>query len=186
MVVYALLGSDYDDSPYTQSGERVAHLAVSGIRLVIDQFRADATKTLKDGTKGKLRIDYGDPRDPKEPINWLWRFLEGAHTAGELYGRALVVIAAEQYASRLVVPTSQRSRPTGWGSHKDYARKALTKLAGPHLPASLKQMEKAIVKIQAEHDQAVSGAHVHPERPPSQSDAERHTAGDDEVAGLEG
>jgi hypothetical protein len=65
MVVYALLGSDYDDSPYTQSGERVAHLAVSGIRLVIDQFRADVTKTLKDGTKGKLRIDSGDPRDPR-------------------------------------------------------------------------------------------------------------------------
>lgn len=30
----------------------------------------------------------------------------------ELYGRALVVIAAEQYASRLVVPTSQRTDPT--------------------------------------------------------------------------
>jgi hypothetical protein len=32
----------------------------------------------------------------------MWRFVDGAKTAGELYGRALVVIAAEQYASRLV------------------------------------------------------------------------------------
>jgi hypothetical protein len=40
------------------------------------------------------------------------RFIDGAKTAGELYGRALVVIAAEQYASRLVIPTSQQTHPT--------------------------------------------------------------------------
>ena len=33
--VYSLLAEDYDDSPYTHQGERVARLAVSGIRLVI-------------------------------------------------------------------------------------------------------------------------------------------------------
>ena len=37
--VYGLLGADYDSSPYTQTGERVMRLAVSGIRLVIDEFR---------------------------------------------------------------------------------------------------------------------------------------------------
>jgi hypothetical protein len=41
-----LLGSDYDGSPYTQSGNLVAELAVRGIRLVIEEFRADVTKTL--------------------------------------------------------------------------------------------------------------------------------------------
>ena len=107
--VYSLLGSDYDDSPYTQQGERVARLAVSGIRLVIEEFRADVTKTRKDGSKGALRIDYGNGREPKEPVRWLWKYIDGAKTAGELYGRALVVIAAEQYASRLVVPQSQRA-----------------------------------------------------------------------------
>jgi len=34
--VYSALGADYDDSPYTHQGERVAQLAVSGIRLVIE------------------------------------------------------------------------------------------------------------------------------------------------------
>ena len=107
--VYGLLGADYDDSPYTQQGERVARLAVSGIRLVIDEFRADVTKTRKDGSKGALRIDYGDGRAARRSrCKWLWKFVDGAKTAGELYGRALVVIAAEQYASRLVVPQSQR------------------------------------------------------------------------------
>ena len=115
--VYSLLGADYDDSPYTQQGERVARLAVSGIRLVIEEFRADVTKTRKDGSKGALRIDYGNGREPQEPVRWLWKYVDGAKTAGELYGRALVVIAAEQYASRLVVPTKASAR-TRRGGHR--------------------------------------------------------------------
>ena len=153
--VYGLLGSDYDDSPYTQTGEQVTRLAMSGIRLVIDEFRSDVTKTLKNGQRGRLRIDYGDPHKPGDAVKWLWKFVDGAKTAGELYGRALVVICAEQYASRLVVPQSQRSHPTRWSSHKDHAAKALKKLAGPHLPASLKELEKAIARAHREHDTAV-------------------------------
>ena len=106
--VYALLGADHDSSPYTQTGERIARLAAGGVRLVIDELRTDVTKTRKDGSRGRLRIDYGDHRDPQAAIAWLWKFIDGAKTAGELYGRALVVIAAEQHATRLVVPASQR------------------------------------------------------------------------------
>ena len=39
-------------------------------------------------------------------------------------------------------------------SHKDHARKALAKLAGPHLPATLKQVEKAVAKAHSENQQA--------------------------------
>ena len=119
---------------------------------MIEEFRTDVTKTRKDGSRGALRIDYGDPRKPENPIAWLWKFIDGASTAGELYGRALVVLAAEQYASRLVVPSSQQHPPMRWPSHKDHAPKALAKLAGPHLPATLKQLEKAVAKAHAEHD----------------------------------
>jgi len=152
--VYGLFGSDYDGSPYTQSGDLVAELAARGIRLVIEEFRADVTKTLKNGSRGKLRIDYGDPKHPEKPIAWLWKFIDGAKTAGELYGRALVVIAAEQHACRLVVPSGQRFGAKRWPSHKDHAAKALQKLAGPHLPATLKQLEKAIAKAGAELHEA--------------------------------
>ncbi len=152
--VFAVLGGDYERSPYTQAGERIARLAVSGIRLVIGEFRTDVTKIKKDGTRGRLRIDYGDHREPEKPIAWLWRFIDGAKTAGELYGRALVVIAAEQYASRLVVPSSQRSHPTCWASHKDLAAKALKKLAGPHLPASLKQLESGVQRAHRAYAEA--------------------------------
>jgi hypothetical protein len=108
--VYALLGADHDRSPYTQTGERIARIAAGGNRLAVDELRTDITKTRKDGTRGRLRIDYGEHRDPQAAIAWLWKFIDGATTAGELYGRALVVIAAEQHASRLVVPSSQRAR----------------------------------------------------------------------------
>jgi ParB/RepB/Spo0J family partition protein len=142
--VLALLGSDHDGSAYTETGERVLGLAMSGIRLVIDEFRADATMTKKDGTKGALRIEYQDPKDPAGPLKWLWRYIDGAKTAGELYGRALVVIAAERYACRLVVPQAQRGGRERWSSHNDRAAKALQGLVKPHLPASLARLEKAI------------------------------------------
>jgi hypothetical protein len=147
--VYALLGPDHDRSPYTQTGERVAWIAAGGIRLVVAELRTDATKTRKDGTRGRLRIDYGDHRDPQAAIAWLWKFIDGAKTAGELYGRALVVIAAEQHANRLVVPSGQRMPATRWSSHKDIAAKALKKLAGPHLPASLSKLEQAVKRAHA-------------------------------------
>jgi ParB/RepB/Spo0J family partition protein len=144
LFTYGLLGADWDGSGYTHTGDRIARIAASGIRLVIDEFRADVTKTKKDGTRGRLRIDYGDSREPEQPIKWIWRFLDGATDASSLYGRALVVIAAEQYASRLVVPQSQRTHQVAWNSHKDIAAKALKKLVGPHLPASLRQLEAAV------------------------------------------
>jgi ParB/RepB/Spo0J family partition protein len=150
--VYALLGADYDKSPYTQTGERIARLAAGGIRLVVDELRTDVTKTRKDGTRGRLRIDYGDARDPQAAVAWLWKFVDGAKTAGELYGRALVVIAAEQYATRLVVPAGQRMPATRWSAHKDLAAKALRKLAGPHLPASLTKLEQAVKRAHGAYE----------------------------------
>ena len=162
LMVYGLLGPDWDQSPYTQTGDRIAELAARGIRLVVEEFRTDVTKTRKDGTRGALRVDYGDPRKPEEPIVWVLKWLDSARSAGDLYGRATVVLAAEQYASRLVVPSSQQHPPMRWSSHKDHTRKALAKLAGPHLPASLKQLEKAVAKAKAEHEQATRPADREP------------------------
>ena len=155
------LGADWHAGGYGNTGELVRHLAVHGIRYVIGEFREDVTKTRKDGSKGKLRIDYGDPRasDTAEPaVNWLWKYVDGARTAGELYGRVLAVIAAEHYASQLVVPGTQRGFRHSWSSHKDQAIKALEKLAGPHVPASLKAIERAVKKAQADHDRAIAAA----------------------------
>lgn len=63
-----------------------------------------------------------------------------------------MVIAAEHYASRLVVPQSQRTPTMQWSSHRDRAARALAKLAGPHLPASLRQLEAAVKRAHADRD----------------------------------
>jgi hypothetical protein len=173
--VYALLGADHDKSPYTQTGERIARIAAGGIRLVTAELRTDVTKTRKDGSRGRLRYDYGEQRDPQAAIAWLWKFLDAAKTAGELYGRALVVIAAEQYATRLVVPASQRMPATRWSSHKDIAAKALRKLAAPHAPASLTKLEQAVKRAHAAYDRAERAA-----RERQRAQAAPDVQGDDE------
>lgn len=182
--VYAVLGSEYH-SGYGKLGATVRELAVSGIRLVLEEFRTDVTKIKKDGSKGVLRIDYGDQYKPEEPITWMWKFIDRARTAGELYGRALVAIAAERYASRLVLPVSQQQHPLSWASHDGKALKALEKLAGPHLPTSLKQLEKAIGEAKADYDkqleaveQAQRSTTVQQDRRPPAADAIGDGAGD--------
>jgi ParB/RepB/Spo0J family partition protein len=179
--VYAVLGADHDRSPYTQTGERIARIAAGGIRLVIDELRTDVTKTSKDGSRGRLRYDYGDHRDPQAALAWLWKYIDGAKTAGELYGRALVVIAAEQYATRLVVPSSQRLPATRWSSHKDLATRALKKIAGPHVPASLARLEQAVKRAHATYDKAEAGAREErrAERQPTEPDADEGAVADE-------
>jgi ParB/RepB/Spo0J family partition protein len=156
--VYALLGADHDSSPYTQTGDRITRIAAGGVRLLIEELRTDVTKTRKDGSRGRLRYDYGDHRDPQAAIAWLWKFIDGAKTAAELYGRALVVIAAEQHASRLVINGSQRTPSTQWTSHKDHAAKALRKLSRPTIPAAMTQLERAVERANAEYEQALTPA----------------------------
>jgi hypothetical protein len=68
------------------------------------------------------------------------------------------VIAAEQHATRLVVPASQRMPATRWSSHKDIAAKALRKLAGPHIPTSLTRLEQAVMRALAAYDKTLTQA----------------------------
>ena len=133
---------------------------------MIDELRSDVTKTRKDGSRGRLRIDYGEHRNPDAALTWLWKYLDAAKTAGELYGRALVVIAAEQHATRMVVPSSQRMPATRYSSHKDLAAKALKKLAGPHVPASLTRLEQAVQRAHRAYDKAAAREEQAAERQP--------------------
>jgi hypothetical protein len=86
--VYGLLGADWSAGSYTDAGKQVHHLAMYGIRYVVDDFRQNVTTTRKDGSQGKLRIDYGKPSDStvgEAAVKWLWKFVDGAKTAGELF-----------------------------------------------------------------------------------------------------
>jgi len=88
------------------------------VRLVLDEYRTTTTPTLKSGKPGKTKVAYDDV---DAATKWLWQFVDGAKTAGELYGRVLVVFAAQHYATQLVLPTSQRRGSVLPRSHKDIA-----------------------------------------------------------------
>ena len=99
--VYGLLGADYDSSPYTQTGERVVHLAVSGIRLVIDEFRTDVTKPARTAPAAGCGSTTATPGSPTRPSSG--------------YGNsstALAVRASSMAAGWLSSPLS--STPHGW------------------------------------------------------------------------
>ncbi len=102
--VAAQLVDDEPDAAGGDAGDALPGLGVRRAVVIGTEQRADE----------EPRDDH---RDPQAALSWLWTFIDGAKTAGELYGRALVVIAAEQHATRLVVPSSQRMPATRWSSH---------------------------------------------------------------------
>jgi ParB/RepB/Spo0J family partition protein len=137
---YGLLGPD--ERGYLGTGDHtVASIAANGIRLVIEQHRTTTTPTLKNGEPGKTKVAYGEVEDAAA---WLWKFVDGARNAAELYGRVLVVFAAQNYAHDLVLPTSKRRGTVLPRSRKETARKAFERLTKNVLPASHAQLQRAI------------------------------------------
>jgi ParB/RepB/Spo0J family partition protein len=137
---YGLLGPD--GQGYAGGVDRVVPvIAANGIRLVISEHRTTTTPTLKSGKAGATKVTYGDTEDA---VQWLWRFVDGARTAGELYGRVLVVFAAQAYAHDLVLPAGQRRGRVVPHSRKDIARKAFERIVKGVLPASSLQLTRAL------------------------------------------
>lgn len=137
--VYGLLGPER--SPMGGAEGPTAVIAANGIRLVIDEHRATTTPTLKSGKPGVTKVSYGES---EHATRWLWRFIEGARSAGELYGRALVVFAAQAYAHDLVLPASKRRGPALPRSRKETARKAFERITKKTLPATHLALARAL------------------------------------------
>jgi ParB/RepB/Spo0J family partition protein len=137
---FGLLGPDARG--YLGTGDHtVATIAANGIRLVIEQHRTTTTPTLKSGQPGRTKVSYGEVQDAAK---WLWSFIDGAKSAGELYGRVLVVFAAQHYAQNLVLPASQRRPSVLPRTRKDTARKAFERITKNVLPASHSQLQRAL------------------------------------------
>ena len=149
---YGLLGPDA--SHYGGRENDVAQaIAANGLRLVLDEHRTTETPTLKSGKPGKTKVAYCEP---EVAAKWLWRFVDGAKTAGELYGRALVVFAAQHYATQLVLPASKRRGSVLPRSHKDTARKAFERVAKGVLPASHTQLQRAIAAEARAYERSIA------------------------------
>jgi ParB/RepB/Spo0J family partition protein len=137
---FGILGPE--TSSYLGTSDHVARtIAANGLRLVLDEHRTTTTPTLKRGKPGRTKVVYGEV---DTAAKWMWRFVDGAKTAGELYGRVLVVFAAQHYASQLVLANSQRRGSVLPRSHKDIARKAFERVTKRVLPASHVRLQGAL------------------------------------------
>lgn len=118
-------------------------------------------------------------------MKWLWRFVDGAKTAGELFGRTLVVFAAQHYAQQIALPTSQRRSSVLPASRKDAARKAFEKLTKPVLPATHGQLARAIEREARDYhrQQAELEQHTRPETNLTADPAEGEVEHFDEASG---
>jgi ParB/RepB/Spo0J family partition protein len=139
---YGLLGPD-ERGHLGSSDHTVTTIAANGIRLVIEHHRTASTPTLKNGEPAKTKVQYGEVEDAAA---WLWKFIEGAKNAGELYGRALVVFAAQNYAHDLVLPRSQRRGSVLPRSRKETARKAFERVTKKVLPTSHVELQRALAR----------------------------------------
>ncbi len=157
---YGLLGRDTPN--YLGTDDHAARtIAATGLRLVLGEFRDTQTPTLKSGQPGKTKVAYGDVDAAQA---WLWRFVDGARTAGELFGWVMVVFAAQHYAHDLVLPRAQRRASVLPASRKDTARKAFERATKRVLPASWRELGRALEREartyerrQAELDHAQAG-----------------------------
>jgi ParB/RepB/Spo0J family partition protein len=139
-LAFGILGPQ--TTSYLGTSDHVARtIAANGLRLVLDEHRTTTTPTLKSGKLGKTKVAYGEPDDA---MTWMWRFVDGATTAGDLYGRVLVVFAAQHYACQLVLPIAKRLGSVLPRSHNDTARKAFERITKKVLPASYTQLQRAL------------------------------------------
>jgi ParB/RepB/Spo0J family partition protein len=137
---YGVLGPE--ERGFSGGGQDVVNtIAANGIRLVIAEHRTALTPTLKSGEPGRTKVSYGDVEDAS---TWLWKFIDGAKDAGELYGRVLVVFAAQAYACDLVLPSAARRGPVLPRSRKDISRRAFERLTKSVLPASHVELRRAL------------------------------------------
>lgn len=139
----ALLGPDEaTSSTYAYVPERdvAYHLAAHGVCLILDQFRDETTTVLQNGNR-RTKVSYNED---KEPVRWLWTFIEGARTAGDYFGRVLIVYAAQHYAVQLVVPRKRRRSSMLPASRNGAAKAAFEKIVGRVLPASYMTLIEAI------------------------------------------
>jgi len=137
-------------------------IAANGIRLVVDEHRTTVTPTCKDGSPGKTKVTYGEVDDA---MAWLWKFLDGAKSAGELYGRAMVCFAAQHYAHQLVLAVSKRDSSALPSSHNDKAAKAFAKVTKAALPGSHKQLQRALEREARDYRKRVDELQRQPAEP---------------------
>jgi len=157
-------------------------IAANGIRLVFDEHRSTTTPTLKSGQPGKTKVSYGETEDA---VKWLWKFVDGAKRAGELYGRTLVVFACEHYANQLALPASQRgARCCRTRTTTARARRSRRRPSARCRPATANSHARSNERLAAleEHDRAATGDEASGQPDVDVIDDEANELGDEDLA----
>jgi hypothetical protein len=147
LFVYGLLGPRTHFSGHTiEHGYELKNagmIAAGGLRLCIEELSSVEGPKLKSGKDDKPRVTYAELADSER---WMWKFIDAASSARELYGRALCVLWAAHYAIQEVVPSSDRRGDVARGllHHDDKLIKILERLGKKHLPAQLTRLRAAI------------------------------------------
>lgn len=122
--VYGLLGrnsahghTDYMMPAY--GSDNAAHLAARGLRFVFEDWQ-----TVEKAASGKVKIQYLEPAEAEKR---LWEWLGQATTAGEVFGRGLIIYAAAKEALDVVLARSNRVQKSASTGNKD-ADQALAKI----------------------------------------------------------
>jgi ParB/RepB/Spo0J family partition protein len=160
LFVYGLLGprTRFSGHKIEQGYElkKAGMIAAAGLRLCIEELSSVEVPKLRSGKAGKPRVTYAELADSER---WMWKFVDGAATAGELYGRALCVLWAAHYAIEDVVPFAQRysSVSAGLFSYDDKLIKIVERLGKRHLPAQLTKLRTAISREASAYRKAKDG-----------------------------
>lgn len=172
--VFGLLGT-----PYSRYG-MASHAGVDIHARGFGSLSPTITETVRsNGGPGKPKISYpllgvnvpvedrGVEKTGERNNAALWKFMDGAKTPGELFGRALCLFAAADLVIPMVLPSSKQfvnpNNPRSYAnptqaphSYKDHAAKALHRLMkkydvkAPELDAALKAWRKVDRDAEAE------------------------------------
>jgi hypothetical protein len=128
-------------------------IAAAGLRICIDELSSVQINKLKSGKDGKPRVICADVADAER---WMWKFVDGAKTAGELYGRALVVLwAAHDALDEVLAHGERRGRVVeGLFAYHDKLVKTLERLGKRHVPAQLSTLRRAIAAEASDYHEA--------------------------------
>jgi ParB/RepB/Spo0J family partition protein len=157
LFVYGLLGprARFSGHKIEQGYElkQAGVIAAAGLRICVDELSSVEITKLKSGKDGKPKVVYADVADAER---WMWKFVDGATTAGELYGRALVVLWAAHYALDEVLAHGERRGRVveGLFAYDVKLIKILERLGKRHVPAQLSKLRRAIAAEASAYRQA--------------------------------
>lgn len=123
------------------SAYSIIELATGGVRYCLPAYHS-----YTEPQRGEARLRYAEP---EEAGGILTKWLSQAKSPGQRLGRLLIAVIAHEFAIDEVVARSRRgSRADIWAGPGDATKKALKRIAKPHLPPGLEAARRNVRKAE--------------------------------------